>query len=437
MSEHNQLHEIVIVGGGAGGLELATRLGQKLGKHKRAHVTLVDTKLTHLWKPLLHEVAAGTLDSNEDELDYLAHARNHHFKFRLGRMEGLDRQHRQIIMAPLINEEGAEIIPRHQFSYDTLIIAVGSVTNDFGTPGANRYCTYLDSLPQADRFQQRLLENYLRSQFQSQAGADSSLPIAIIGAGATGIELAAELHNTARRIRAYGLEHIDPERDIKITIIEAMPRILPPLPERVAQATLEDLQRLGVEVYTGEKVTEITQDGVHTASGRFVPARMIVWSAGVKAPDFLQNLDGLEVNNRNQLVVHPTLQTTRDESIFALGDCAACLSKGQPVPPRAQAAHQQASLLVQSMLRRLKGKSLSEYVYKDHGSLISLSSYSTIGTLMGNLMGNVTLEGKLARMVYISLYKQHQMALHGFFQVALTTVTDLLRHRTRPRLKLH
>jgi NADH dehydrogenase len=352
-------------------------------------------------------------------------------------MEGLDRKGREVILAPIINEEGVEIMPRRGFPYDTLIIAVGSVTNDFGTPGARQYCTYLDNPRQANRFQRRLLENYLRAQFHKQRGQDGSLHIAIIGAGATGVELAAELHNTTRRIRAYGLEHIDPEHDIKITLIEAMPRILLPLPERVAESTREDLEQLGVEIYTNEKVTQVTQDGVHTASGQFVPAHMIVWSAGVKGSEFLKNLDGLEVNHRNQLVVHPTLQTTRDENIFAFGDCAACESEGKLVPPRAQAAHQQASLLIKSMSRRLKGKPLPHYVYRDYGSLVSLSRFSTVGTLMGNLVGRVMLEGKLARLVYLSLYKQHQMSLHGFFRVSMVTMANLVRHRTRPRLKLH
>jgi NADH dehydrogenase len=437
MPEQSELHRIVVVGGGAGGLELVTHLGDKLGKRKRAPITLIDANPTHLWKPLLHEVAAGILDSNDNELDYLAHARNHHYQFRLGRMEGLDRRQRQVILAPVVNEEAMEIIPRCRFTYDTLIIAIGSITNDFGTPGADQYCTYLDSQAQADRFRRRLLENYLRTQVCREAGQHSQLSIAIIGAGATGVELAAELRNTSRQMSAYGLDRIDPPCDVKLTLIEAMGRILPPLPERVAETTLEDLRQLDVAVYTGEKVTQVTEHGVHTASGRFIPAQLIVWSAGVKAPEFLRDLDGLEVNNKNQLVVLPTLQTSRDANIFAFGDCAACESKGKPVPPRAQAAHQQASLLVKSMSRRLKGRPLPEYIYKDFGSLISLSRYSAVGTLMGNLVGRVILEGKLARLVYLSLYKQHQLALHGFLQVTLVTLVNLVRSPTKPRLKLH
>lgn len=437
MTEHTSLHHVVIVGGGAGGLELATRLGHKLGKRQRAHVTLIDEQLTHLWKPLLHEVAAGTLDSNEDEVDYLAQAREHYFHFRWGRMVELDRQQRQVILAPMLDKAGAEIIPQSRVAFDTLVVAVGSVTNDFGTAGAAQYCTYLDSPNQAECFQQRLLENYLRTQFQNQSGQHSGLSIAIIGAGATGVELAAELHNTSQLMNAYGLDRIAAEQDTKITLIEAMDNILPSLPERVVETTREDLRQLNIAIHTGEKVTEIAADGVHTASGLFVPADMVVWSAGVKAPEFLSKLDGLETNRKHQLVVRPTLQTSQDDAIFALGDCAACESNGKPVPPRAQAAHQQASLLVKSISRKLQGKPLPEYVYKDYGSLVSLSRYTTVGTLMGNLVGRMILEGKLARLVYLSLYKQHQLALHGFFQVVLVTLANLLRHQAKPRMKLH
>ncbi|MFO1433080.1 MAG: NAD(P)/FAD-dependent oxidoreductase [Candidatus Competibacteraceae bacterium] len=437
MTEQPKPHRIVVVGGGAGGLELVTRLGDTLGHRRQADITLIDDKLTHLWKPLLHQVAAGTLDSHEAEIDYLAQARNHGFHFQLGRMESLKRDRHQVILAPLWDAAGEELISRRTVPYDTLIIAVGSVTNDFGTPGADRYCTFLDSRAQADAFQRHLLESYLRLQFQKQTDHDGALEIAIIGAGATGVELAAELHNTTEQMRIYGLDAIVPGRDLKLSLIEAADRILPPLSTKVAESTRQELEQLGVQIYTGEKVTEVTAQGVHTAGGRFIPARLIVWCAGVKAPAFLKDLGGLETDSKNLLVVRPTLQTTRDDAIFALGDCAACESNGRPVPPRAQAAHQQAGLLVKSMRRRLQGRPLPNYVYRDYGSLVELSRYTTVGTLMGRLVGRLVVEGKIARLIYQSLYKQHQVALFGFFRAAFLTVANYLRYQAKPRLKLH
>ncbi len=444
MTEKSRLHEILIVGGGAGGLELASKLGQTLAKRGRAHVTLVDSNLTHLWKPLLHEVAAGTLNSHEDELDYLPLAQWRHLHFRLGTMDGLDRENKTIPLAPTLDENGDEVIPRRTCTYDTLIIAVGSVTNDFAVPGVQEHCSFLDTREQADRFHRQLLTSYLKAYTQHEPLREGQLHIAIAGAGATGVELAAELHNATQQLIAYGLDdRITPEKDMKITLIEAADRILPALPERVSTPARRALDTLGIQVCSGERINRATQKGFETEAGLFIQAEIKVWAAGVKAPDFLSGLDGLECTAVNQLVVKPTLQTTRDEHIFAFGDCAACPQPDTDewVPPRAQAAHQQASFLAKSIDRRLRGKPLPVYIYRDYGSLVSLSRHSTVGTLMGNLMGKwspyLTIEGVLARFAYLSLYKMHQLAVEGFVRVTLLTLANLLTRRAKPRLKLH
>lgn len=430
-------HRIVIVGGGAGGLELATRLGRTLGKKGRAQVTLVDANLTHIWKPLLHEVAAGSLNSAEDELNYVAQAKWNHFQFQLGRMSGLDRATRRIQLAATLDEDGSELLPARTLGYDTLVLAIGSTTNDFGTAGAAQHCIFLDTREQAERFHKQLLTHYLRAH--ARQGEDDQISVAIVGAGATGVELSAELHHAAQELAAYGLNGIQPE-NMRITLIEAGPRVLPALPERISQPVHRTLEKLGVRVLVGSPVSEVSAEGLKTASGEFIPASLKVWAAGIRASSLLKDLDGLESNRINQLVVRPTLQTTRDDDIFAFGDCAACpLGDGseRSVPPRAQAAHQQASLLAKSLVARLEGKPLGEYRYTDYGSLISLSRFSAVGNLMGNLMGSVKLEGWLARMFYISLYRMHQMALYGFTRTALMMIGDRIGRSTEPRLKLH
>jgi NADH dehydrogenase len=434
------LHRIVIVGGGAGGLELATRLGDKLGRGRQALVTLVDKSRTHLWKPLLHQVAAGSMDLNDHELDYLFQARWHHFQFQLGRMDGLDREHRQIHLAPTYDETGREVIPARSIPYDTLVIAVGSTTNDFGTPGAAQHAISLDNPEQAALFHSRLINACLRANAQPGPLQPGQLDIAIIGAGATGVELAAELHNTLRELIAFGFERIDPEQDIQLTIIEAAPRILPALPERLSNEVMKLLHKLKVDVLTGERVTEVSPRGVRTATGREVPAELVVWAAGIKAPDLLKDLAGLESNRLNQLVVHQTLQTTRDPNIFAFGDCAACPwpEKKGWIPPRAQSAHQQASHLWRMLPRHLEGKPLQPFRYRDFGSLVSLGAYSTVGSLMGAITrGSVMIEGWFAGIMYRSLYKMHEYALHGFTKVALDTVARIITRRTEPHVKLH
>jgi NADH:quinone reductase (non-electrogenic) len=436
-----KLHHIVIVGGGAGGLELATRLGDSLGKKKKAVITLIDCSRTHVWKPLLHEIAAGSMDPEKHELNYLAQAHWHHFKFRLGRMSNLDREKKEVLLEPYHDEDGFEVIPAREIPYDTLVIAIGSTTNDFGVKGALEYSIALDTQEQAERFHRKLHNSLVRAQTQSTPLTEGQLDVAIVGAGATGIELAAELHNTTRELAAYGLDNIDAEKDVKISIIEASQQLLPALPRKLADSVEVELKKLGVQVNTSERVTEVTAKGVHTHSGRFIPSALVVWAAGIKAPDFLKNIAGLETNSINQLVVEQTLQTTLDENIFAFGDCAACPWIGHTgnVPPRAQAAHQQASLLIKTMKYRIAGKhKLPEYKYRDYGSLVNLGRYSTVGSLMGAIAGgSMHIQGLIARIMYRSLYQMHLMALHGFFSVFLQSIGRLISRRTEPHVKLH
>lgn len=433
-------HHLVVVGGGAAGLELATRLGDRLGRRGRAEVTLIERARTHLWKPMLHVIAAGSMDPNEHELNYLAQAHWHHFRYRLGELTGLDRARKELQLAATFDEEGRAVTPARSFRYDTLVIAIGSVTNDFGTPGVTAHAVPLETPQQAVRFNRRLVNACIRAHSQDGPVRPGQLHVAIIGAGATGTELAAELHRTARAVVAYGLDRIDPQRDIRIVLIEAAERILPGLPERISTATLKLLRELGVEVRTGARVAEVAADGVTLAGGEFIASELVVWAAGVKAPEVLRELDGLETNRINQLVVGPTLQTTRDPDIFVIGDCAACPWPGHttPVPPRAQAAHQQAAHMVGQIERRLAGQPLRSFVYRDFGSLVSLGNYSTVGNLMGFLLGRTLfVEGLFARVMYQSLHALHERALHGNGRTLLGILSRNLSHRAGPRVKLH
>jgi NADH dehydrogenase len=431
---------IVVVGGGAGGLELATKLGDTLGKRGRARITLVDRARTHLWKPLLHAVAAGALRRSQHELNYLAQAHWHHFTYRYGEVIGLEREARKLVIAEMRDDEGRVITPESRLSFDTLIMAVGSITNDFGTPGVGEYAIPLETPEQASRFNRRLVNAFLRANTQTEPVSPGQLHVAIIGAGATGTELAAELHTTVRTVISYGLERIDPARNVHIVLIEAAERILPALPERLSTSARGLLQSLGVEVRTRARVARVSPDGVFLVDGELIPAELIIWSAGVKAPDFLKDFGGLESNRINQLVVLPTLQTTRDPDIYAIGDCAYCLlpDGSGAIPPRAQAAHQMAAHVFRQIQARLAGRPLGEFRYRDFGSLVSLGKYSTVGNLMGSLIGgNLFIEGLFARFVYRSLYKMHEAALHGRAATFWRSLLIRASERPTPTVKLH
>ncbi|MGF1696077.1 NAD(P)/FAD-dependent oxidoreductase [Vibrio lamellibrachiae] len=427
--------KIIVVGGGAGGLELATKLGRKLGKKQTAKITLVDRKASHLWKPLLHEVATGSLDAGVDALSYRAHAKNHGFDFQMGSLESIDRESKSITLSELKDEHGELLMPTRDLSYDILVMAIGSTSNDFNTPGVRENCIFLDSPEQAHRFRTEMNNAFLKLHANNGNG---SVDIAIVGAGATGVELSAELHNAVKELRTYGFGDLDSSK-LNVNLVEAGERILPALPPRISSAAHLELTKLGVNVRTTTMVTQADKDGLLTKDGDKIKAKIMVWAAGIKAPDFIKDIAGLETNRINQLVVTETLQTTRDDSIFAIGDLAQCTqTDGAFVPPRAQAAHQMSSHVYKNIVAKLANKPLTPYVYKDHGSLVSLSRFSTVGSLMGNLTkGSMMVEGRIARVVYISLYRMHQMALHGAIKTGLMMLVGRINRVLRPNLKLH
>ncbi|MFV7783119.1 NAD(P)/FAD-dependent oxidoreductase [Shewanella marisflavi] len=426
---------IVIVGGGAGGLGLATQLGQKLGKKQKAEILLIDKNRTHIWKPLLHEVATGSLDADLDGVVYSAHAVKHGYQFQLGELTDLDLDNKQLMLSAITNDKGEALLPARQLSYDTLVLAVGSVSNDFGTPGVKEHCFFLDSHNQANRFHNALLDSFTRMH---QSEEQQKLNIAIVGGGATGVELSAELYHVTDLLKTYGLNKMTADR-LAITLIEAGPRILPALPERIAASATRELTKLGVSVRQNTRIEQANAKGFVTSEGELIEANLMLWAAGVKAPDFIKQIDGLNLNRANQVLVRPTLQAQGHEDLFVIGDCCACeQADGSFVPPRAQSAHQMAQCVERNILNRLKGLPLSDYEYVDHGSLVNLSRFSTVGSLMGNLTkDSMFVEGKIARFMYISLYRMHQKAIHGLPKTMALWLVEKMMRVVRPRMKLH
>lgn len=428
---------VVIVGGGAGGLELVTSLGRKLGRKSKAKITLIDKHRVHIWKPLLHEVATGSLDTEIDGVVYQAHAAKHGYQFQLGSVGAIDRDNKQLKIDAILDENGSKIVDARTVDYDTLVLAIGSISNDFGTPGVSEHCYMLDSKQQAQRFQQTLINQFLSNNDNSAATR-----LAIVGAGATGVELSAELHHVVEALSAYDRDKR--QQHLSIDLIEAGPRILPALPERIADAASGELEKLGVSIRTNTMITQAKSDGFNDANGQKIEADLMVWAAGVKVQSWVADI-GLEVNRINQVECLATLKSKTDESIYVIGDC--CAIEMAPknnseapikVPPRAQAAHQMASVAAKNIVNEFNNRALVNFTYKDYGSLVNLSRFSTVGSLMGNLVkGSMFIEGKIARIMYLSLYRMHQLAIHGYikgpFIIALSRISKIIR----PKIKLH
>ncbi|WP_144630750.1 NAD(P)/FAD-dependent oxidoreductase [Bordetella genomosp. 13] len=427
---------IVIVGGGAGGLELAAQLGRI---HGRDRITLVDSRPFHIWKPSLHEAAAGTLDIHQEGLSYLMLAHLCGFAFAQGELLEVDRERRMIRIGAVNDADGQAVLPERDMHYDTLVLAIGSISHFFGTPGAAEHAVTLDTTEGAEQFRLTMLKAMAQVDQAKVRDPAARLDLVIVGGGATGVELAVELIEAGHVVSAYGLPNFRADRDLAITLVEGAPRILSALPEKLSRAAHARLIELGVRVETGCRVSQVTENSVRTEDGREFAANLCMWAAGIKGPAVLASLD-LPLNRMGQLQLNERLESP-DPHILALGDCSAVpWTEGRNVPARAQAAHQQADYLTQKITARIRDnpEPTEPYHYKDHGSLVSLGQDAGVGSLMGKLAGRgLFVSGTLARLMYMSLHLMHHRAVLGISRTASLALARLLMRRTRPRVKLH
>ncbi|MGF6372275.1 NADH dehydrogenase [Paraburkholderia sp. RAU6.4a] len=423
---------IVIVGGGIAGILLATRLGDLLGRSGRASVTLIDSSPTHIWKPMLHTIAAGTRDVQQQQVIYLAHARDHGFTYQPGAMNGLDRSRRLVQLDELRTPEGEVVLGPRTVGYDVLVLSLGSRANDFGVPGVKEHCHFIDSQKQAEAFNAALRARVFRSVVK-----DEPLRVAIVGAGATGVELSAELSRLLDVASSYG----DPtvRERLSLTLLESGPRVLGAFAPEISASSQSQLEHIGFRVLTSTRVTAAEASGFRHGDGTLAEADLMVWAAGVKAPDFMNNLDGLETNRSNQIVVGASLQSSCDDHVFALGDCASLTLAGheRQLAPTAQVATQQAEHLARHLPGWLAGKPLADFRFRDFGSLVSLSDYNAFGTLgrFGLFRGGFV-RGRFAQLSHAMLYRRHQQALHGFRKATLLWTAEQINGLVQPKIRL-
>jgi NADH dehydrogenase len=420
-----------VVGGGVAGIILATRLGRLLGRRGRARVSLIDRSWIHVWKPMLHTFAAGTWNIYQQQVQYVAHARMHHFEYIPGQLDAIDRTARRIRLAPL-QADGEVVAGNRELAYDVLVLAFGSRANDFGTPGVVEHCHFIDSQDQADAFNARLRALVVRGFAQG-----GNIDIAIVGGGATGVELAAELSRMVELAAGYGEAEI--RRRLRLTLLESAPRILSAFPEAVSDSTASQLHLLGVDVRTGVRVVAADADGFQLQGGERVPAELKVWAAGIRASGSFDD-SGLELNRAGQVAVGPNLLAKGEQHIFALGDCASLVPEGagRPLPSTAQVANQQAMHLIRHLPNWLRrGKPVPPFSFRDFGALVALSDYNAFGTLgrFGFFKGGF-IKGRFAQLSHAVLYRRHQLSLHGPSRAALLWLAERINALVQPTIRI-
>src|SRR6516164_9184954 len=252
--EGRDMHRIVVVGGGVAGIVTATHLSRRLTRSNLADILLVDHNLAHVWKPMLHTFAAGTAHYADENISFISHAKRNHFRYWPGELSGLSRSRKTVEFGSVSMPDG-EKLPGRSFSYDTLILAVGSRANDFGTSGVIENCHFIDDIGQALLFSDRL-----RSRVLMAIAARTDLHLVIVGGGATGVELAAELSHYMETLSRYATDEMPTH--LRMTLVESGPRLLEPFPERISKSVEAKLRQLGIDVRTNTKVVGADAKGV-------------------------------------------------------------------------------------------------------------------------------------------------------------------------------
>ena len=435
--------EVVIVGGGAGGLELAIRLTSSGHRDAGGHVTLIDRNPTHLWKPRLHEIATGIMVAADEELSFGELATTHGFDFVLGELVGVDSAEKRIRVGPvpitnarIVSEDG-HLLPERSIGYDVAVLAMGSTSNDFGTPGVREHCYTLDSPQGAEQIHDAL--RALAARVKAKRVAD--IRVIVVGAGLTGVELAAEIRNAWRRDPEF-MSYMLPEQ-LQVTLVEMADRPLPGSPDVMSSYARRMLQCYGVDMRFGQPVTQVDVGCVTLGDGTMVSADMIIWVSGIKGQGVVNAIPGLLLEHGNRVRVNAGLSVLgaayqKVDGLFAIGDCATCYEEGatKPIPATAQAAHQQAAHLAKSLPRYFDGVEMPPFRYRYRGTLVSLGARRVIADLPLLNHGSLSISGFAARSAYNALYQSHLSICIGWWRTIMLSISDLIRRRAKPWIKM-
>ena len=382
---------LVIIGGGFAGLWATRALARE-----KIRITLLDRRNHHLFQPLLYQVATAGLSAPDIAAPLrhiLGHQRN--VEVRLGEVVAIDKAARQVQLA-----DGSTL------GYDSLLLATGATHAYFGNDQWAADAPGLKTLDDAIALRRKLLLAFERAEAEPDPAKKAAwLSFAVVGGGPTGVELAGTLAEIARHTLRNEFRHIDPA-SAKVRLVEAGPRVLSSFPEVLSLKARRQLEKLGVEVLTGTPVSDIDSQGF-TLGEQFVPARTVVWAAGVAASPLARTLD-VPLDRAGRVLVQPDLALPGHPELFVAGDLAAVnQANGKPVPGVAPAAKQMGKYVADAIRARLHGKPApGPFKYADYGNLATIGRMAAIVHL-----GKLQLSGILAWWFWLAA---HVFFLIGF-----------------------
>lgn len=423
------MEKILIVGGGVAGLALANRLSSTLGRQGQAQITLIDHSPMHVWKPMLHEFAAGTAEPSDKGIAFPVQARRKAFRFVPGTLTKIDAMSRtiEIALPGHPNQKAAQ----GAFEFDRLVLSIGSRANDFGTPGARQHCRLVDDLKSAME-----LNEVLRAEIVQRLATTEKIRIAIVGAGATGVQLAAEVRKLVAIGSTYGFDRL--EEQLEVTLIDGNARVLKAFDEVSAERVSDQLRALGIRIECNRRVAEVDEAGFVFQDGSRIEAGLKVWAAGVAAPPALTTLTSAEFTGSGQLVVDQQLRVKGTKRVFAMGDCCSLTPEGQehPLPASGQVAAQQAGFLAEALEADIRGDPLPEFQYEERGGIVSLGAYGGYGALpRKGFVPEILISGRWARMIHPLLFRAHMFEILGIWLGSVAWLRDKLTSLISPGVR--
>lgn len=419
---------VVIVGGGFGGLYTAMSLDKALGYHKDLEIVLLDKKNYFLFPPLLPSVATGAIESRQVTYPFRRIFEATNIVFRKECVERIDLENRRVHTRVTVGPDPVTRQPttlKNELRYDYLVLAPGSTTNTFKVPGADEYAFYMRELGDAIAVRNHIIDCFeLAAGERNREVAAELLRFVVVGAGPTGVELAAEMQDLIHNILLRRYPEVDPSL-AEVILIQSGEQVLPGWHPQMASQTQAQLHAIRVDVRLGARVVEVGATTVRLGDGEQIKTQTVVWCTGVKPAEVMQSA-GLQLTKRGQVEVGPDLRVPGQDRVFVLGDVAACKGpKGEPLPALAQVALQQGSQTGPNLVRLLKGKQTLPFKYFDYGALICVGEHHAVVNLMG-----LRLSGFIAWFIWRSLYLAKLVGVGNRIRVVLDWTLDLLVERS-------
>ena len=425
-SSRGQKARVVIVGGGFGGLYAALALDKVLGHHRNLELLVVDKNNYFLFPPLLPSVSVGAIETRQVTYPFRRIFETTNIRFRNAQVESIDPASNSITARFETDEMAAESCLPAQLSYDYLILAPGSTTNTFQTPGVDQFAFFMRELGDAVAVRNQVIDCFERAAASTSAVLQQELlRFVIIGGGPTGVEVATEIHDLIEHVLLARYPEIDPSRP-EVWIVQSGKQLLPGWHTRVVDIASRQIGRLKIKIVLDNRAVEVGPRHVLLKTRERVATRTCVWCAGVKSSELLSR-SGLPMDPSGRIRIKPDLRVEGFDNAFVLGDAAFLMDRktGRPLPPLGQVAFQQGPHAARNLMRLLFGKPTQPFRYFDFGSLVSVGEHFAAVHLLG-----VRLSGFFAWLVWRTLYLAKLVGFSNKLRVMLDWTLDLLIERS-------